>query len=464
MFFSTKNEPAKQTGQPTAMDSRDIKALEGYLQKVSGGDFSAAVPQVSSPQLQGLARELMAFVKEQQRSYIDLLMEINISVMDESKSSESLNKVATEYEHILQTVNELMDVVDNMADAINGLAGSATETSKQTEVGKDAMSHTSSSVQSVAAETSQAQQSLKGMNESVGQLHNSTASIDNLVSVVNGIAEQTNLLALNASIEAARAGEHGRGFSVVAEEVRKLAEQSKESVGEISDQLSQIRTGADGIAKEFEQMDRSFQSNVTAVGEAQTHTSRLVDVFDGIGKAIKDLAPMAEEQSASFEEMNATLRGAMDNVHKLSSYTQECNREVYDVLKRCNTMRMKAGSLNLPFTEKEIISLAKTDHLIWKTRIEQMLWGNIELKAADVADASICRLGKWYYSSGKQKYGSLPEFSQLGRAHDQFHKICADAIDAYHQQKKEKVREYLLEISALSQEVIQALDGLMEKV
>jgi methyl-accepting chemotaxis protein len=464
MFFSSKKESAQQPERTAAFDKTDIQALEAYLKKLSGGDFSAPEPRVRSTELQGVARELTNFVQAQQRRYIDLLMEINDSVTDESKSSGVLNNIATEYEHIMQTVNELMRVVDGMAEAINGLAGSASETSRQTDVGRDAMSHTSSSVQSVAAETGHAQQSLQGMNQSVEQLHASTASIDNLVAVVNGIAEQTNLLALNASIEAARAGEHGRGFSVVAEEVRKLAEQSKQSVGEISEQLSRIRTGAEGIAQEFTQMDRSFQSNVTAVGEAQTHTSRLVDVFDGIGKAISDLAPMAEEQSASFEEMNATLRNAMENVHKLNTYTKECNKDIYEVLRRCNAMRMKAGSLNLPFSEKDVISLAKTDHLIWKTRIEQMLWGNIELKAADVADSSLCRLGKWYHATGQAKYGSLPEFSKLGQAHDRFHKICAEAIDAYHSQKTAKVREYLLEIGALSDEVIGALDSLMARV
>ena len=173
---------------------------------------------------------------------------------------------------------------------------------------------------------------------------------------------------------------------------------------------------------------------------------------------------MAEEQSASFEEMNATLRNAMENVHKLNTYTKECNKDIYEVLRRCNAMRMKAGSLNLPFSEKDVISLAKTDHLIWKTRIEQMLWGNIELKAADVADSSLCRLGKWYHATGQAKYGSLPEFSKLGQAHDRFHKICAEAIDAYHSQKTAKVREYLLEIGALSDEVIGALDSLMARV
>ena len=76
----------------------------------------------------------------------------------------------------------------------------------------------------------------------------------------------------------------------------------------------------------------------------------------------------------------------------------------------------------------------------------------------------MCRLGKWYHATGQAKYGSLPEFSKLGQAHDRFHKICAEAIDAYHSQKTAKVREYLLEIGALSDEVIGALDSLMARV
>ena len=130
------------------------------------------------------------------------------------------------------------------------------------------------------------------MNTRMCQLHDATANIDNLVAVVNGVSEQTNLLALNASIEAARAGEHGRGFSVVAEEVRKLADQSKESVGQIREQLTHIRTEVDSLAGEFSQIDTTFQANSAAVNQASKHTSQLTSTHIARSERKKTISPI----------------------------------------------------------------------------------------------------------------------------------------------------------------------------
>lgn len=83
----------------------------------------------------------------------------------------------------------------------------------------------------------------------------------------------------------------------------------------------------------------------------------------------------------------------MDNVHQLSRSTKDCNYNIYLALRQINTVCGKISSLGLTFGPKELIELAKTDHLIWRARINQMLWGNVELDAADVANAAICRLG-----------------------------------------------------------------------
>lgn len=90
---------------------------------------------------------------------------------------------------------------------------------------------------------------------------------------------------------------------------------------------------------------------------------------------------------------NASLHDTMDNVHQLSRSTKDCNYNIYLALRQINTVRGKISSLGLTFGPKELIELAKTDHLIWRARINQMLWGNVELDAADVANAAICRLG-----------------------------------------------------------------------
>lgn len=212
--------------------------------------------------------------------------------------------------------------------------------------------------------------------------------------------------------------------------------------------------------EEFGQMDRSFQANVGAVQEASDHTGKLMNVFHGIDDAIAHLAPMAEEQSAAFEEMNATLHGAVDNVEKMGDATRNCNRDIYEVLKKINEVRGRISSLQLPFSGSDTLELAKTDHIIWAARIDQMIWGNMELKAADVANPALCRLGKWYNSTGKAQYGSLPEFAALGKAHEQFHRICAEAIEAHHAGRQEKVKAYVEQIEQLSSEVLGQLDSI----
>lgn len=153
-------------------------------------------------------------------------------------------------------------------------------------------------------------------------------------------------------------------------------------------------------------------------------------VFDGIDNAVNILAPLAEEQSAAFQEMTASLRTTMDDVHRQNDSTRNCNRFAYEAL--------KASS--------------------------QMLWGNIDLDASNVRDHTTCRLGKWYASKGKELFGNLPEFQQLEKEHARFHSCCAEAIDAYHANKQRQLDELMEELSALSSTVIGNLEKLKNEL
>lgn len=460
MFFNQKSTPAAMP----ANSSNDLKQLEHYVQVLCTGNLSASCAPLQTEELRPLQKLIETFAQGQAKNLLDISMEINTAVYEETHASEILNHIVTEYKEITLNINAIVDVVQQMANAINSLAVTASETAQQTTAGQTAMQHTETSMQSVATENETARNHLQEMSSRMEKLHGATANIDQLVAVVNGVSEQTNLLALNASIEAARAGEHGRGFSVVAEEVRKLADQSKKSVGLIQEQLTQIQTSVNHLNTQFALMDESFESNSTAVTEASSQTVTLTHVFKGIGNAMQSLAPVAEEQSASFEEMNASLHDTMDNVHQLSRSTKDCNYNIYLALRKINTVRGKISSLGLTFGPKELIELAKTDHLIWRARINQMLWGNVELDAADVANAAICRLGKWYHGDGKAQYGSLPVFGPLGIAHERFHQACAEAINAHKQGDTAKVQALIAEIALLSENVLQYLDEIKSKL
>lgn len=181
-------------------------------------------------------------------------------------------------------------------------------------------------------------QSFEELKESGAKLQTKAEDITNIVSMVSGISEQTNLLALNASIEAARAGELGRGFSVVAEEVRKLAEQSNSAVKEINTNLAQFVTdikelvekiGLQFIILQNETVNLenvrgiSFEAtnSVKTVAESTIKTiselNKETDSIASIYESIESLAAIAEENSASSEEVSANVSSYTNEIKKL---------------------------------------------------------------------------------------------------------------------------------------------------
>ena len=120
--------------------------------------------------------------------------------------------------------------------------------------------------------------------------------------------------------------------------------------------------------------------------------------------------------------------------------------------------------VGLDITDKENVELAKTDHLLWRARISQILWGNIDLDASNVRDHTTCRLGRWSATKGRELFGNQPEFQKLEKDHARFHACCAEAIDAYHGKNKKLVDNLTEELSALSATVIGSLDELKNKL
>jgi len=275
--------------------------------------------------------------------------EMNTFVNTINIISESMNNTSNEISGVVEQVAggavTQAQNTDSVAQSLNGNIRALrsiveNENSNKLEL-EDAMDKINNSYENVDNASKNILTSLEKFNEvkiKGTNLEGRAKDITNIVSIVSGISEQTNLLALNASIEAARAGEQGRGFSVVAESIRKLAEQSKDAVLEINSNLEQfvaeikslvghIDVQYDVLAKETDSLgvvrNISYEANqsVQSVANSMLGTiEKLNTEADSISKvydSVESLAAIAEENSASSEEVSASVINYTNEIKKL---------------------------------------------------------------------------------------------------------------------------------------------------
>jgi len=240
---------------------------------------------------------------------------------------------------------------------------------------------------------------------SVDNLKSATSGINDFVNIIKGISDQTNLLALNAAIEAARAGEQGRGFAVVADEVRTLAQRSAEASNEISTLIEQVN----------QQMEQVI-TGIHHVGE----------------------------KSSEINDSTATIETTADNIVSVS-------KKMYSVISNS--------------TADAFIQTVKMDHVVWKLEVYQVLLGMSDKTVENFADHHNCRLGKWYFSGeGSEKYSSYNAFKQLDAPHSQVHSYGLNALKAMQAGDMAQTVKDLSVMESASVEVVNLLTSLSHEI
>lgn len=235
--------------------------------------------------------------------------EVSIASNDIAKRVEMLAGGAT---HAAATGQESSTAMDETANGVQRIA-EATQNLHSSAVDTQSIAHDGEkTLQTAQHQMSVIQKSSHETNERIKQLSIQSAEIENITKVITDITEQTNLLALNAAIEAARAGEHGKGFAVVADEVRKLAEESKKSANQISGLTAVIQQDTREVEKAVNVTVQNVEDGVRFIQDAQ-------DAFDNIKHAIESMTSQIEEVSASTEEISASTQEVAASVNEMAT-------------------------------------------------------------------------------------------------------------------------------------------------
>ena len=228
------------------------------------------------------------------------------------------------------SVEQQQAEIDMVATAINEMSAAAGEIAQNAQQTADAANtadeDSRASLETVAASRDAVQKLSKEINSAAGVINTlgqDVTSITSVLEVIQGIAEQTNLLALNAAIEAARAGEAGRGFAVVADEVRNLAQRTQSSTEEINNMIERLQKGAHDAVEVMNASTAVSNVSMEKAQDAMDALNRIAEAITSINQMTSQIATASEEQTSVTEELNSSITRIADQGQEAAAAASE---------------------------------------------------------------------------------------------------------------------------------------------
>lgn len=436
---------------------------------------------------------MIAIVKEMAQGQGDLTKKVGYAARDEFGELSG---------YLDEFVDKLHDIVKNVVkDSIRVVIGSnrvhvlAEEITKESDAlasqaatvatASEEMSATSNDIaqncmqaaeggsfaSKVAAEGSAiVQETVAGMRRIAERVQNAAGTVESLgarsdqigaiVGTIQDIADQTNLLALNAAIEAARAGEQGRGFAVVADEVRALAERTTKATSEISSMIKSIQSETRSAVDSMEQGVREVENGSTDAARSGDALQNILDQINSVNMQVSQIATAAEEQTATTSEISGNIQEITEIARKTSDGSHDAASASNELLSLSEELMTILGKFKINEDLSLILNRAKSAHMLFVGKVKGHLDGFRKVDPEALPNHLTCAFGKWYQAGGKETCGGSALFREIDAPHAKVHELGKQAIVAFNSGDKGRATALCEDMTATSGKLIEILDRL----
>lgn len=310
--------------------STNVRILTTNLSSMSEGNLTKEITLKSGDETETIATSINS-VREKTAETLRQLSQ-SVGTVEEGihKLSSVSKEMATSSEEVAITVQEVAKGMDSESEEMTKITNRITNFGTKINETVSAINEINSKVEIINTKAQASNQDLTTMEDTITGINDSFAGMQNeihnlseyisqvseVTDIIDNIAKQTNLLALNASIEASRAGESGKGFSVVAEEVRRLAEQSKVSASNISNLLVNIKTNSDSVAVTSDTMKQRLNEQMKAIRKS-------VKSFKVIINNVEDIIPQINAVNSNMDDINVDKEHIIESIKSTTEMTEQ---------------------------------------------------------------------------------------------------------------------------------------------